>query len=210
MKKWLKISAFLTLVVVIVTVLNYHYVKRQTAASLFTNTSAIPPQKVGLVLGTSKYLAGGQINLYYRHRITAAQQLFEAGKVQFLLLSGDNGTKEYNEPAQMKEDLVALGIPADRIYLDYAGFRTLDSVVRAKEIFGQKSFICISQPFHAARAIYIGQRHGLDVSGYLAQEVSLAYGYTVLIREYLARMKMQLDLIFGKAPKYLGEKITIE
>ena len=210
MKKWLKISAFLILLVVIVTILNYHYVKRQTATSLFTNTSAIPPQKVGLVLGTSKYLAGGQINPYYRYRITAAQQLFEAGKVQFLLLSGDNGTKEYNEPAQMKEDLVALGIPADRIYLDYAGFRTLDSVVRAKEIFGQKSFICISQPFHVARAIYIGQQHGLEVSGYVAQEVSLAYGYTVLIREYLARMKMQLDLIFGKAPKYLGEKITIE
>ncbi|MGH1434088.1 MAG: SanA/YdcF family protein [Lewinella sp.] len=210
MKKWLKISAFLILLVVIVTILNYHYVKRQTATSLFTNTSAIPPQKVGLVLGTSKYLAGGQINLYYHYRITAAQQLFEAGKVQFLLLSGDNGTKEYNEPAQMKEDLVALGIPADRIYLDYAGFRTLDSVVRAKEIFGQKSFICISQPFHVARAIYIGQQHGLEVSGYVAQEVSLAYGYTVLIREYLARMKMQLDLIFGKAPKYLGEKITIE
>lgn len=210
MRKWLKISALLVLLVVIVTIINYHYVKQQTAAYLFTNTEAIPAQKVGLVLGTSKYLAGGQINLYYRYRMEAAYELFAAEKVQFLLLSGDNGTKAYNEPAQMKEDLIALGIPADRIYLDYAGFRTLDSVVRAREIFGQQSFICISQPFHVARAIYIGQRHGLEVSGYAAQRVSLSYGYTVLIREYLARMKMQLDLLFGKAPKYLGEKITIE
>jgi SanA protein len=210
MKKWLKISALLVFMVVIVTIINYHYVKQQTATYLFTNTKDIPAQKVGLVLGTSKYLVGGQVNLYYQYRISAAYQLFEAGKIQFLLLSGDNGTKEYNEPAQMKEDLIALGVPAERIYLDYAGFRTLDSVVRAREIFGQQSFICISQPFHVARAIYIGQRHGLEVSGYTAQRVDLSYGYTVLIREYLARMKMQLDLLFGTTPKFLGKKIIIE
>ncbi len=210
MKKWLKLLVLFLLLVVIVTVMNYHYVKQQTATYLFTNTEDVPAQKVGLVLGTSKYLAGGQINLYYRYRIEAAYALFAAGKVQFLLLSGDNGTKSYNEPAQMKEDLVTLGVPADRIYLDYAGFRTLDSVVRAREIFGQQSFICISQPFHVARAIYIGQRHGLEVSGYAAQRVDLSYGYTVLIREYLARMKMQLDLLFGTTPKFLGKKIIIE
>lgn len=210
MKKWFKILAVFLLVVFIITIINYHYVNRQTKASLYTDPEAIPDQRVGLVLGTSKYLANGQINLYYRYRIEAAYALFAAGKVKFLLLSGDNGTKTYNEPAQMKEDLVKLGVPAERIYLDYAGFRTLDSVVRAREIFGQQSFICISQPFHLARAIYLGQRHGLEVSGYAARKVNLAYGYSVLIREYLARMKMQLDLLFGKAPKYLGEKIIIE
>lgn len=210
MKKWLKTLGLFLLLVFIITVINYHYVNQQTKAFLYTAPEAIPAQKVGLVLGTSKYLAGGHINLYYRYRMEAAFELFTAGKVQFLLLSGDNGTKTYNEPAQMKEDLVALGVPAERIFLDYAGFRTLDSVVRAREIFGQHSFICISQPFHLARAIYLGQRHGLEVSGYAAREVTLAYGYSVLIREYLARMKMQLDLLFGKAPKYLGEKIIIE
>lgn len=210
MMKGLKIAMLLLLLIAVATILNYHYVEKQTAPYVFVDTEDIPVRKVGLVLGTSKYLANGQINLYYRYRIAAAYELFAAGKVKFLLLSGDNGTKAYNEPAQMREDLVKLGVPAERIYLDYAGFRTLDSVVRAREIFGQQSLTCISQPFHLARAIYLGRHQGLDVNGYAAKEVTLAYGYSVILREYLARMKMQLDLLFGKTPKFLGEKITIE
>ena len=192
-----------------VVVLNYHHVDATTGTKLYEDLAAIPPQKVGLVLGTSRQLANGQTNLFYQYRLEAAYELYTAGKVEYLLLSGDNGTKYYNEPADMQADLIAMGVPEDRIYLDYAGFRTLDSVVRAKAVFGQDAVICISQPFHLARAVYIGQQKDIEMSGYTARRVNPAYGRTVLLREYLARVKMQLDLLFGKEPRFYGEPIQI-
>lgn len=190
-------------------VLNYRHVEVQTGTKLYNDLAAIPPQKVGLVLGTSRELTNGQPNLFYRYRLEAAHELYSAGKVEYLLLSGDNGTKYYNEPADMQADLIAMGVPEDRIYLDYAGFRTLDSVVRAKAVFGQDAVICVSQPFHLARAVYIGQQKDINMSGYTAQRVNPAYGRTVLFREYLARVKMQLDLLFGKEPRFYGDPIQI-
>lgn len=130
-------------------------VEKTTADKIYDNTTKIPHNKVGLFLGTAKYVSNGQINLYYKYRIDAAVALFKAGKVKFILVSGDNSTKEYDEPSTIKKDLISKGIPANKIYLDYAGFRTLDSVVRCKEIFGQNNITIISQQFHNERAIYI-------------------------------------------------------
>ena len=120
----------------------------------YDSVEEVPYNKVGLVLGTSKYSLQGQ-NLFYRARIRAAVELFNAKKVDYLLISGDNGTKYYNEPKTIKQDLIANGIPSDRIVLDYAGFRTLDSVVRAKEVFQVKEMTIISQQFHNERALFI-------------------------------------------------------
>lgn len=175
----------------------------------YTDIEAVPYNKVGVVLGTSKYLTNGNENLFYRYRINAAYQLYQAQKVDFLLVSGDNGTHQYDEPTTMKNDLIQKGIPANKIYLDYAGFRTLDSMIRTKEVFGQQRFTVISQPFHNERAIAIAQWNGCYAVGFNAKSVSGRYGIKVYIREFFARVKMMLDLIFGKEPKFYGPKIDI-
>lgn len=208
-KKWAWRLGLLAIVGIVMVVVNYYWVEKKTAPYIYPEVGELPTHKVGLVLGTSKYLSTGQKNLFYQYRIQAAWELFEAGKVEHLLLSGDNGTPEYNEPAMMQADLIAKGVPAERIHLDYAGFRTLDSVVRARAIFGQHQLVCVSQPFHVARAIYIGQRKGIEMVGYPARAVAAEYGRSVMFREYLARVKMQLDLLFGKQPRFYGPPVEI-
>ncbi|MBK6283650.1 MAG: YdcF family protein [Draconibacterium sp.] len=185
-------------------------VEKIASNKVYNSTKEIPHNKVGLFLGTSKILSNGRINLYYKYRIDAAVRLFKAGKVNFILVSGDNSTKDYDEPSTIKEDLIKNGIPANRIYLDYAGFRTLDSVVRCKEIFGQNSITIISQQFHNERAIYIAKRKDIEAVGFNANDVNVHYGFKTRLRERFARVKMILDLIFGKKPKFLGEKIEIK
>ncbi len=165
---------------------------------------------VALLLGTSKYVQGGWINLYYKYRIEAVVDLYRTGRIKHIVISGDNSRKFYNEPEDMKNDLVKAGIPASSIYLDYAGFNTYDSVLRMKHIFGQNSFIVVSQTFHADRAIYIAQWHGLDAWSYPAKDVSKYYGFKTALREKLARVKMFLDLFSGRDPHFLGEQIVIE
>ena len=106
---------------------------------LFDDVKTVPYNKAGLLLGTSKYLGHGYINFYYKYRIEAATELYRVGKIKYIIISGDNGTRQYNEPEMMKNDLIKAGVDSAHIYLDYAGFRTFDSVVRLKEIFGQSS-----------------------------------------------------------------------
>lgn len=198
------------LVAVLFTIwLSNFWVRKNAESVTFTNTKNIPSNKVGLLLGTSKYVRSGNRNLYYTYRINATVALYKSGKIKFVLISGDNGSKKYDEPTMMKKDLIARGVPKSKIYLDYAGFRTLDSVVRAKEVFGQKSITIISQPFHTERAIFIAENKGIKAVGFNAKDVSNRYGIKVQMREKLARVKMIIDLIFGIKPKFLGDKIKI-
>lgn len=177
---------------------------------IYNSVSDIPHNKVGLLLGTSKYAYSGNINLYYQYRINAAVELFNAGKIDFILVSGDNSTMSYDEPTTFKKDLIARGIPEDKIHLDYAGFRTLDSVVRSKAVFGQEAITIISQQFHNERALFLANRKGIKAVAFNAQDVNSSYGFKTLQREKLARVKMILDLMQGKKPKFLGDKIEIE
>lgn len=151
----------------------------------------------------------GRPNAYFYNRVDAAAALYHAGKVEYLVISGDNGRKGYNEPQDMKEALVGRGVPAEAIYLDYAGFRTYDSVVRMEKIFGQESFTVISQEFHNRRAVYIAQALGLDAVGYNAADVAAYAGMKTRLREKLARVRMFMDLWTGKTPKFLGEPVEI-
>ncbi len=176
----------------------------------FTSLDEIPKNKVGIVLGTSKRLKDGSPNAYYGNRIIATVALYKANKIEFVLVSGDNGTIYYNEPTTMKNDLVSAGIPEDRIFLDYAGFRTLDSMVRAKEVFGLESATIISQKFHNERAIFIAEEKGLKAVGYNAVDISLESGFKVQLREYFARVKVFLDLALKTQPKFYGDKIIIK
>jgi len=182
------------------------------AADEFTynDPDLIPEAKTGLLLGTSKYLKNGDENLYFQNRIAAAVDLFKSGKIKFIIVSGDNSKTTYDEPTDMKKALVEKGIDSTKIYLDYAGFRTYDSMVRFKEIFGQTEGIVISQQFHNERAIYIGQKIGLKLYGYNAKDVSKYYGFKTMLREKFARVKVMLDFLVGTEPKFLGEKIEIK
>lgn len=204
----MKIFKIILLIIILISIGvfgTYHWMSFKTRYQVYDSVNEIPKKKVGLLLGTGKYATSGNINLFYKYRIDAAVQLYKAGKIEYILVSGDNSRKDYDEPTDFKKDLISKGIPGDRIILDYAGFRTLDSVVRAKEIFGQTSITIISQKFHNERAIYIAKQFGINAVGFNAKDV-----YKSHFREYLARSKASLDLVFNVQPKFLGEKITIE
>lgn len=132
-----------------------------------------------------------------------------ANRVDYLIISGDNSRKYYNEPQTMKSDLSGMGVDTTKVYLDYAGFRTFDSIVRLKEVFGQDSVTVISQPFHNQRAVYIAENEGIAAIGFNAKDVSKAFGFNVMLREKLARPKVFLDIWTGKAPKFLGSPVSI-
>lgn len=185
-------------------------IKSAASNKLYNDTASIPYNKVGLLLGCSKLLSNGYPNLYYQYRIDAAADLLKSGKIKYLVISGDNGRKDYNEPEDMKNDLVQKGIDSSVIILDYAGFRTFDSVVRLKEIFDQQSVTIISQQFHNERAIFIAEKEGINAIGYNAKDVVKYAGFKTQQREKLARCKAFIDYLIGTKPRYLGEKIHIE
>lgn len=170
---------------------------------------SIPHNHCALVLGTSKYLWNGKRNLYYTNRIKAAVELYNHYKIDFIIVSGDNRNRNYNEPITMYNDLIAAGIPNKKIILDYAGFRTLDSVVRAKEVFGQDKFTIVSQAFHNQRAIFIARNKGIEAIAFNTEDESEKLAFKVQMREVAARMLVVYDMITSKQPHFLGEKVVI-
>lgn len=185
------------------------WVSYQARHQVFTQPQQIEQFDVAVVLGTSKYL-GKVLNEYYINRIQAAIDLYEQDKVSYFLLSGDNAHRSYNEPWTMKRDLLRAGIPEERIFLDYAGFRTLDSVVRAKEIFDTDNFLIISQKFHCERALFIANSHDINAKCFAVAGPSKHSGFQIRVREVFARAKAFLDIyIIHAQPKFLGPKEPI-
>lgn len=188
----------------------YCFVEIVSKGKTFASTIRIPKNKVGLLLGTSPVSSyTKKANPYYYYRIDAAVKLYKSGKIDRILISGDNSTKTYSEPDMMKNDLVKRGVPSNHIYLDFAGFRTLDSVVRAKKVFKLNEFTIISQEFHNERAICLAQWYGIKAIGYNARDISKRKGIMVQIREIFARVKLVLDMIVNKQPRFLGDTIEI-
>ncbi len=175
----------------------------------FYNLQQVHKNKVGIVLGTSSHLIQGGNNPYYTNRIKATIALYKAGKIDMVLVSGDNSTQYYNEPETFKKDLIAGGIPEEKIILDPSGLRTLDSMVRAKEVFGLDSVTVISQKFQNERAIFLAQKKGLYAIGYNAKDIEGSQGLKVQIREYFARVKVFIDLLLNTQPLSNGDKIAI-
>lgn len=213
MRKFIKntIKIFLLLFVagIIFIIWSNFTIKNQTEEYVTSNISTLPNEKTGLLLGTSKTLSNGNPNAYFFNRIHAAAELFKSGKIKNIIVSGDNSKKDYNEPEEMKNELIKAGVPADKIFEDFAGFRTLDSVVRAKEIFGQSSYIIISQRFHNERAVYLARKNGIEAWGFNAADVNKYAGFKTNAREKLARAKVFWDFMFWVEPKFGGEKILI-
>lgn len=205
--QWGLICVFVGLVVVGVC----NAIVIQSAKSrTYDDVKKTPYNKVGLVLGTIPKLNNGNDNYYYKCRMQATADLYFAGKISYIIASGDNHIKEYNEPECMLNSLVALGVPDTVIYLDYAGFRTFDSMVRAKKVFGQDSITVISQHWHNQRAIYVARKQGIDIVGFDAKDAIVRKAYIKNhIREMLAKVKAVIDVCFGKQPHFLGEPVII-
>lgn len=186
-------------------------VVQQSEGSIYRDLATVPPTRVALLLGTSRWVRGGRANPFFDNRVAAAARLYETDKVEFILASGDNSHPSYNEPAYLRAALLRSGVPEERVVLDYAGFSTLDSVVRAREVFGLESVLLVSQPFHLQRALFIADAAGLDAVGYAAADVEELAGVSVRLREALARVKAVLDVyVFHRSPRFLGELELIE
>ena len=205
-----KFSLLGVIFTILLVILTDQAVQHYTKAQLYDSVEAIPSNKVGIVLGTAKYVRSGQLNLYYSYRINAAVELYKSGKIKFILISGDNSTRFYDEPSTFKKDLIKRGVPEEHIFLDYAGFSTLDSIIRAKKVFGQSKFTIISQAFHNERAVFIANFKEIDAVAYNAKPIPFKYGLYVKTREKLARVKMLFDLMLNIQPKFLGDPVQIQ
>jgi SanA protein len=209
--KFLRWTFFSGIFVVMLALVCNQWIIRSTKAQIYTDTSNIPFRKVALVLGTNKTTASGKDNWYFTYRIRAAAELFKAGKVKHLILSGDNHKAGYDEPQQMKEELMKLGVPESCMTLDYAGFRTFDSVVRCKKVFGQERITIVSQEFHNQRAVFIANKNGMDAVAFNAKNPFRYFSVSNSLREYFAKFAAVLDIyVLHTQPKFLGEKISVE
>lgn len=167
---------------------------------------ACPADSVGLVLGCSKYLSNGYRNYYYLGRMKAAAELWKSGRARCIIVSGDNSRSDYNEPGDMKESLIRLGVPADKIVCDYAGLCTYDSVMRANRIFGAEKLTIVSQPGHVRRAVAIARHLGIEAEGLDAPmpPISRASSVRAIVRERGARLAMVYDFITQRTPTHMG------
>lgn len=176
-----------------------------SAGRIYRSTETIPANDVALVLGTGKLTAAGRPNFHFNQRIKAAAQLYHAGKVRHLLVSGDNHIASYDEPTDMRDALMAAGVPDSAITRDYAGFRTLDSVVRAKSVFGLTKFTIVTEEFHCPRSLWIARQRGLDAIALAAPDLGFRWSLRVKAREVAARTWCAIDLyVLHRQPKFPG------
>lgn len=204
-KKLLFIGLGCLLVVGMIILICYVEITANSKCKTFDDVSDIPHNKVGLLLATSPITPGGAHNYYFDNRIKAADELFKAGKIDFIIASGGDYTQTpkngCDEPKAIHDSLVARGIPSQRIILDYDGTRTLNSIAKAKEVYGLDSLTLISQKYHNERAIYLAEKHGIHAIGYNAQPSPIRRNRIKnTLREYLARVKMFIDLMFAINP----------
>ncbi|MEI0604499.1 ElyC/SanA/YdcF family protein [Brachyspira alvinipulli] len=212
---FLFISAFILMPEIIIIssifmIVSYLSVSIYSRKYIYSSLEEIPYNDVALVLGTSKYLYNGQINMYFKFRMDAAYELYKSGKVKFILVSGDNRYRSYNEPRQMRLDLIRLGVDKKHIFLDFAGFRTRDSIIRANKVFELSNFTIVSQPFHNERAILIARQKKINAIAYNAHNVRKLYRIRQFPRELGARALMFIDILLNRPPKFYGDTIKIE
>lgn len=209
--RWLKRFVLWTALSVVLIVGGCNiWIVKSTEKKVYSDLALLPDHRMALVLGTSYRSVGGGPNPFFQKRIEMAAMLYAMGKIDHFILSGDNSTRYYNEPVEMKKALIRQGVPASAITLDYAGLRTLDSVVRSKKVFGQNKITIITQPFHSYRALFISRYYDMDAVAMVADDPELDKTFKVRLREYLARTKAVLDLyVFKTDPRFLGEKEEI-
>ena len=206
----IRILCFVVLLSAVIAIVVPHLVISGYGRYCFDRLDKTPPVYCAILLGTAKYLRGGRENLYYTYRIEAAKRLYDSGGCRKIIVSGDNGTRQYNEPRTMRKDLIKAGVRKEDIICDYAGFRTLDSIIRFKKVFGRERGVVISQKFHNERAVYIGRAYGIELYGYNAPDVGLRSGLKIRLREILSRVMCLLDVeLLHTKPRFLGKKIKV-
>jgi len=186
------------------------WVVLSTNSRVYDSIDEVKNNSIGLVLGTAKKVAPTSPNPHFEHRMAAAMELFREGKINHLLVSGDGGSRYYNEPRDMTAKLVSLKVPEKAISSDNSGYRTLDSIIRAKKIYGLNEVTIISDGFHVNRALFVARKMGLDAIAFSSQPVKLKYSLNTRLREYLARVLVVLDLyVFDTQPEQMGDPVSI-
>jgi SanA protein len=186
------------------------WIVARASGRVFAHVADVPKNDVALVLGTSSRLKGGGENRFFVGRMAAAAELYRAGKIRHLILSGDNREARYDEPSSMRDALVKLGLPADAMTLDYAGFRTLDSFARAKKVFGTDRLTIVTDDFHSPRAVLLARHFGIDAYAYHSKPVPMRWSTKTRIREIAARFRALLDLyVLRTKPHFPGPRIEL-
>lgn len=210
LKRYLRRLGIALVVAIVVLAATDVYVSLSTRGYIYAEIDALPERPVAVVLGTSRHYAG-KMNPYYKARVESAARLYAAKKVRAVVASGDNATRQYNEPRMLRKDLIAAGVPADFVTMDFAGFRTLDSIVRAKEVFKLDSFVVVSQRFQVERALYIARAHDIKAIGFVAENPPyFGWYWRVRVREVFARFLAVLDVtVLDTMPRFLGPKVDV-
>ena len=209
LKNIFKVAAILLLLVTGVIAFANWKISSEAEKYIYNDIDSIPNHSIALVLGTARYVSTGP-NQYFSNRIKATKELYNYGKLDAIVVSGDNRHVSYNEPREMRRALVEAGVPDSIINQDFAGLRTLDSVIRMKTIFGQKTFIVVSQQFHNERAIFIARYYNIEAYGYNAKDLNLnKFSVKTKVRELFARVKVFVDIALGTGPRFLGDPIDI-
>jgi SanA protein len=208
-KHWLKFAILFLAGLVFIAVTNLWMIAA-ARGHIFSDPALLPTNDVALVLGTGPYTAKGNTNLHFVVRVEAAAKLLKSGKVKHLLLSGDNHIRGYDEPTEMKNALLKLGVPKSAMTLDYAGLRTLDSMERARKIFGQTKLTLITENFHAARSWFLARHFGIDAIVFCAEDLPPTWTNNMRIREAAARVAAVLDVyVWHRGARHLGDPIAI-
>lgn len=198
---------FCFIIAAIIMILQY-WIHFTTKAFIYSDVNRLPDSDFAVVLGTSRYLQNGKSNPFYTERIKGAAELYHLGKVKHFIVSGDNRHLNYNEPRMMAQDLIKKGVPQSAITYDFAGFRTLDSMIRAHKVFELNHFIVVTQQFHCERALFIGLKHQIQANCFSVKNPK--HSFYVQFREFFARLDAILDIyLFKTQPKFLGKLESI-
>jgi|GEM_PF-100247 len=213
-KKILKLFAIGAACVMLLIIMCYYIVVWDASGKTYDNVEEIPHNKVGLLLATSPITPGGAHNYCFENRIKAVYELYKAGKIDFIIVSGGDYSQSRkngcNEPEAIRDSLVARGIPENRIVLDYEGFRAVNSIAKAKQVYNLDSLTLISQKYHNERAIYLADKYALVAIGYNAKPSPICCKRLKnTLREFLARPIMFLDILSGRMPDIKNDTISI-
>lgn len=188
----------------------YVTVQRAARGRIFELASAtIPAHRVAIVPGALVF-ANGQLSDIVADRVACALALHRRGLVDRVLVSGDHGTLAYDEVGAMGDALVRGGVNPAAVFLDHAGFRTLDTMHRARAVFGVRKAIICTQRFHLARSVYLARSFGIDAVGVVADQQTCDAALFNDLREALARANALLDVAVGRGARMLGPRIPIE
>lgn len=206
--RWLLLAGATGLVGVTLTAWLAERFQEVVAGGVMTaSVDRMPVVKAALVLGTSRLRVDGSANLTFDYRLDAAAMLWKAGRTRYLIVSG-NHTGDYDEPSDMRAGLIVRGVPASMIYRDGRGFRTWESIVRARKVFGLRRLAIVSQRAHVARAVFIARSLGIRAFGFEAVDED-DLPVRMQIRPYLAAVLSYYDAWRGLLPLHVGPQVAV-